>query len=747
MALFYNRPLALSCVLLVCTVFLSLLLGVWFGIALFLLAGIAFIVLLSVSYKKPLDHRRLALLLITGAVMLSSLRICADHLFVKNEWDDKMETTVVAELRVKEIRFTSAYQTELYADAVTLDGDRMKGSAVVRADSALSLCEGDRVRTTCEVHALDFESEHKGMTYTYRGDGARAVLIVRDGVTLEKSGASSPRAFLAQLRAALSYRILSVCGDEEGSLLSAMLLGTRSALPDKISRNFSRAGVSHLLALSGLHLSFIVLLLDNFLLLFYITKKRRIPIILAVCVLYLLLTGFSYSMLRAIFMLIFVFLAFFAREEQDGLTSLCFSAAIMLLVTPNAIFSVSFCLTFLATLGILIVAELTQDIPRELPKRGAKRQLMRAVYAIRASIFVSAASLLSVLVVQWLTFGEMSLMTPLSNLLLVPLAPSLLVGGIAALILPIAPIGFIAALPARLMLFLTSLFARPRAVISLEYDFVPYILIPLFAATLIFLLVDLGKRRWIVCIPAALAIVSFALCITVTGLTGASEPTLIYNRENANEGIVLTQNGKAIVCDVSNGSSAPLSSDMNVVREANITEIDTLILTHYHKEHVYSVARFCSRNTVRTLLLPTPMTEADASVMARIQANAERLHIPVSLYHYDTPIPVLNGSEITVHATADTIEQSHRAFAITASHEGDAICYHSATHLPFDGHDCSAKTLLLGVHGANTSRPISPLDTYEDVWVCDEHLHASVYAPENTAYKTAKPKQKFCLHP
>ncbi len=747
MALLYNRPLALASILLVCVVFSSLFLGVWFAIALFILAGIALIVLLSVSYKKPLGHRRLTLILIAAAIVLAALRVSADTLLVKDSWEERMDTSVVAELRVKEIRFASAHQTELFADAVTIDGERMAGSAVLRAESALTLCEGDRIRVTCDVRSLDYESDHKSMAYTYLGEGARAVLVVQDTITLTESGASSLRAFLSQLRAVLSYRIRSACGKEEGSLLSAMLLGTRSVLPEEITRNFTRAGVSHLLALSGLHLSLIVLLFDRFLLLFRMTKQRRIPIILTACLLYLMLTGFSYSILRAIFMLLFVFLAFFAREEQDGITALCFSAAIMLLVTPNAIFSASFRLTFLATLGILIVSELTQDMPRELPKRGVKRHLLRAVYAVRSSFIISIASLFSVLVIQWLTFGEVSLMTPLANLLLVPLSPALLVGAIVSLLLPFVPIGVIVALPARLMLFLAELFAKPRAMLSLEYDFVPYILIPLFIATAVLLLIDLGHRRALVCMPAAIAAAAFAVCLAITGITNASSTTLIYCREGSNEGFVLTQGAKALVCDVSGGSSASLFSNMDTVKGENITEVDTLLLTHYHEDHVYNVVRFCRRNMVRTLLLPKPMTEADASAMTRIKSNAKALGVSVSLYHYDTPLSVLDTGTVTVHAHPDSITHKHAAFAITVTQGNATVCYHTATHLSFAEHSCTADTLLIGAHGANLERPIMPSNVHSEIFICKESLQDQIYAPEGTSYKMAAPKQKFHLQP
>ncbi len=746
MALLHNRPLALSSILLVCTAFISLFLGTWFSIALFILAGIVLIAILCVSYKKSMDHHRLTLLLVTGAILLASLRVSTDHILVRERWEDKTNTTAVAELRVKEIRFISTYQTELIADAITLDGERMSGSVILRADNTLSLCEGDRIRTTCEIQPLDYDSYYEGVAYTYLGEGARAVLLVQDTITLEKSGVRSLRASLAQVRAVLSYRIQKACGEREGSLLSAMLLGTRSSLPDEITRDFSRAGVSHLLALSGLHLSLIVLLLDHFLLLLRIEKKHRIPVILAACLLYLILTGFSYSMIRAVFMLLFVFLAFLFREERDGITSLCFSAALIVLVSPNAVFSTSFRLTFLATLGILIVSEMTWDLPYDLPKKGVRRQLLRAVYAARSSLIISAASLLAVLVVQWLTFGEVSLMTPLANLLLVPLAPAVLVCAIVALIFPFAPIGVIAALPAKLTLLLAELFAKPHAVISLGYKFVPFILIPLFVATGILLLVDLGRRRALVCLPCAIAITSFALCLAVTSAANTNTATVIYCHEQSNEGLILTKGSTAIICDISNGSTSALSSYMDTVREENITEINTLLLTHYHDEHVYSILRFCENNMVRTLLLPTPSCQSDAAVLERIHEGAERIGVMVSVYRYGTALPIFDTGAITVENYPDNTTQAHLAFAITATYGNDSLCYHTATHLSYTNHNCNASTLLLGAHGANTQKPITPDNTYENVFLGERYLMPYVFSPQDTTYKTAQQKQRFSLN-
>ena len=749
MALLRNRPLALSCILLVCAIFVSLFLTTWLTIALFALFAVSLIIAVLLTLKKPLTHKRFTLILVILALMLGTLRVSADHILVKDPWKELTGTTVNTEMRIKEIRFVNSYQTELLADAIRIDGKRTSGSVVLRGSGIVTLCEGDHIRATCDVKALDHEASYEGADLTYLGEGARAVLLLREDVTLTKSGVTSPRAFLAQLRATLSYRISNAVGGAEGKLLSALLLGTRSNLPDEIVRDFSRAGASHLLALSGVHLSILIFLFDRFLLLFRCKRTPRMIVCLTVCFGYLVLTGFSFSMLRAIAMLAIVYLSFWIDRDIDSLTSLCVIASVLLLITPNAVYNLSFRLTFLATLGILIVSEMTEDLSHKLPKHTSKnafitRPLMRHVYALRSSLIISSAALLAVLVIQWLSFGEVSLMTLLSNLLLVPLAPALLLCAIVTLILPITPIAYLAALPAKLALLLVRLLATPRAVISLRYGFVPYVLIPLLLLTILLLLLDLGKKRALICVPTVAAILAFAICLGITGASKKDTLAVLYTRTLEDEGIVLMQGSRAVVCDLSDGSNSSFYSYIDSVKSETITEIDTLILTHYHERHVQSVMRFCTQNKVRTLLLPDASGE-NAFVMERLRENVGVAGTEVSTYRYGTPLSVLENASICIYGAESGLQSDPIALSVTITHKDRSLCYHTASPAAFATHECHADTLLVGAHNAQTSALISPSSTHKEVYVCDEQLASLVLPPEGKSYQIGLGSHKFLL--
>lgn len=465
MALFKNRPLALASFLAVTCALLSFFLPTWLLILSFLLVSIALLAFLIYALYKHPAHIWITIFMILCMLLLMLLRIGTDRVMVQSTWERHMDASVTAEVRVREVRYATAYETELLVDTTSIDGTRFHSKAILRTNDPITVCEGDRIAAQFEVKDLSYDAYTKGMEYTYMGEGAKALLVMeKDAYMLQESGVGSLAFRLASLRSFLSNRITKACEGEAGNLLASLLIGTRSKLSDTTVRDFGRIGVSHLLALSGLHLSVLAGIFDTLLLFLRCKKTTRTIVIVLVCFAYLALTGFHYSMLRAVIMLLFVYLAFWYKTDYDAITTLCFCAALFTLITPGAIFSVSFRLTFLATLGVLMASELTRNFNSILPKKWReKKRLIKCIRYVALSLVVSTMSTVMVLPVLWLTFGEVSVMAPLANLLLIPIAPLLLFGAILVLLIPIAPIGILVSLPAHLVLYVTNTLSRARA--------------------------------------------------------------------------------------------------------------------------------------------------------------------------------------------------------------------------------------------------------------------------------------------
>src|SRR5690554_1542047 len=137
-------------------------------------------------------------------------------------------------------------------------------------------------------------------------------------------------------------------------VIKALILGERSGLPEEWEKSFTEAGIIHLMAISGLHVGFIVFVFLK------IFKLLRVPDTLKNCILtfflivYILLTGMKPSVLRVGLLAINYLWAAFFRRKADVFNTLGFALIINLLINPYELFTAGFQLTYLVVMMILI---------------------------------------------------------------------------------------------------------------------------------------------------------------------------------------------------------------------------------------------------------------------------------------------------------------------------------------------------------------------------------------------------------
>lgn len=149
--------------------------------------------------------------------------------------------------------------------------------------------------------------------------------------------------------------ICETLGEEKGGIISAILLGEKSGISSKWKELYQVNGIGHILAISGLHLSFI----GNF---FY-RSFRKIGwscksaggVVIVLMTLYVLMTGAAVSTLRALFMFAIKIGADMVGRVYDMATSLSLSAAIIICWRPQYFFDAGFLFSFGAVLGVLLL--------------------------------------------------------------------------------------------------------------------------------------------------------------------------------------------------------------------------------------------------------------------------------------------------------------------------------------------------------------------------------------------------------
>ena len=229
----------------------------------------------------------------------------------------------------------------------------------------------------------------------------------------------------------------------EGELLAAMLTGRTGGLSADRRALYARAGVSHLLAVSGMHLVVLTGLLELFLRAMRVSPRWRLLAQMAAAAGFMALTGFPYSVMRAGVMLLLACTAQLLGREADPLSSLGAAVTVILLANPYAALDVGLQLSYLATLGILgfsgrLAAFGLAHLPKSSSRLGERVQsgLVQA-----GSVTISANLLLLPLLCYY--FGQLSLVAVVVNLLVVPLASIALPAGLLC-----ALTGFVPALSA-----------------------------------------------------------------------------------------------------------------------------------------------------------------------------------------------------------------------------------------------------------------------------------------------------------
>lgn len=429
-------------------------------------------------------------------------------------------------------------------------------------------------------------------------------------------------------------------GGDEADFAGAIFLGNRERVSQKVKLAFRRSGTSHLLALSGLHISVLAAGLEFALKAARVKKKIRIAVSIPVTVMFALITGLSASVLRSAIMLVIYFVAQLIGEEKDSLTSLFAALALIITFRRYAVWDAGLWMSFSATLGLILFSD--KLLPRFAPMTRktysrAKKFFRAGVKYVLGLLSATVIATLFTLPVTYLLFGGISIISPISNLILVPLSQVLLY--LLALLCVLFNVPFIGAGLAfaakRLILLcrLAGLFASPSGVyISIKYPFTPY----LIAAALIFVAVIVFVPK---INPRSVLAVSVALCMAFAGCVVAmykiteNEIYAVAVSERSSDAFGIVYRGRSFVIDVSTGGFAVPYSAVTETSGYAACETDVLILTHLHRYHAATLDRLCGYFKINKLLIPAAESVADSEIIMNILAIADENGVQTEFYN------------------------------------------------------------------------------------------------------------------
>jgi len=359
------------------------------------------------------------------------------------------------------------------ASEITVNGEKeeVSGTALTRVPRYPTYHYGDVLKVTGALETpLQFEDfDYK--SYLAR-QGIYSVVYYPGVEILERGQGSKPLQWIYSLRERLSTSLARALPEPQGSLAQAILLGLRGNIPDYLYEAFSRTGTAHLLAISGLHISIIIAMFLSFgVLVFGRRRSIYIWLTLALMWLYALLAGMHPPIIRAAIMGSLFLTAEYLGRQRSAIIALAFTAAVMVGVQPNLLWTVSFQLSFMAMAGLILLYPYFQAWGRKgVASLFESRERIVAVGNMLTDGF--AATLAAIVAVGPLiayNFGVVSLVALPATFLALPALPFIIVT--TALV---AFLGLFTLLAAQILGWLAWLFLSYLVLVVQGFDTLPY---------------------------------------------------------------------------------------------------------------------------------------------------------------------------------------------------------------------------------------------------------------------------------
>jgi competence protein ComEC len=307
------------------------------------------------------------------------------------------------------------------------------GLALARVASGGDWRYGDRIAVSGELETPPEDEQFSYRDYLAR-QGIYSYLQNAGARLLTREQGSRLLGWIYSLRQRALGSLYRAFPDPEAALLAGSLLGVEAQIPEPVTEAFRDSGTSHIIAISGFNMA-IVAGLFAVLASRWLGRRRGALAALLAIVLYTFLVGAGASVVRAAIMSGLSLLAAQIGRRGNGLNTLAITAGLMALADPDVLWDVSFQLSFLATLGLVLYAGPLMDGFVRLAERKVSNETARRIAKPVGEYFLfTLAALLTTLPIMVFYFQRLPLLSPLANAMVLPVQPLLMIlSGLAML--------------------------------------------------------------------------------------------------------------------------------------------------------------------------------------------------------------------------------------------------------------------------------------------------------------------------
>lgn len=419
---------------------------------------------------------------------------------------------------------------------------------------------------------------------------------------------------------------------ETSRLLNGILLGDKSEISEDIIENFKESNLSHLLAVSGAHTGYIILGVTFLLNKSRFSKRWIYVVTIFSLILYMFITNFAVSVVRACLMSIFVLISNLFYRKADLATTISLSLLIILLINPFSINEIGLQLSYLGTIGIILFAKNVESILIKIK--------INKFFAKLAAVSISAQCL--IMPIMALKFNKVSLTFFISNILASPLLGlNIILGFITIFISSLSvKIGAIFGVPLNFTLKALIFIADFTSKIPLSSILVktPYLI------TIIFLYIvilssnyiyskgklNLFQKRFFILInhksfKKALAII--IVLVILFNLFPAVSQDLKIHFIDVGQGdscLIITPNNKKILIDGGEGKTDVL---LSYLLDRRIKQIDYIIISHFDSDHCNGLIEIIENLKVKNIIISKQAYFSDEYINIANIINSKKINV------------------------------------------------------------------------------------------------------------------------
>lgn len=483
---------------------------------------------------------------------------------------------------------------------------------------------GDLIKIKGEYSAPEVARNYKGFDYSQylKTLNIYGTIKVEESKIINKNQLSPILISINNIKEKMIDNANRNMSKRTANLLLGILIGERDNIQEDIIESFRTANLSHILAVSGAHTSYIILGIT------YLISKSKTPkrigyiITIINLLIFIIITGASYSVVRACIMAIVVIGAKICYRKENFFTSICISLIIILIQNPFAINDIGLKLSFMGTAGIVIF---NKSITNFFIKLKIKQKIAEA-------LSVTFSAQLMIMPITILNFNTISLTFFISNILASPLLGIIIIFGfisifISSILNPISKILFLILHIFLELLILVSkvtekipgssiLVKTPNILFAIVY----YILILFF--NYFFVIKQNPTRRFhkkiikiitIKNIKNAFKVIAvvFLIMLLLTRIVRIINPTLKIYFIDVGQGdstLIVTPKNKKILIDGGEGKTNVL---FQYLLDRRINKIDYIIISHFDSDHCNGLIEIIEKMRVENIVMSKQSKESE----------------------------------------------------------------------------------------------------------------------------------------